>query len=138
MIQDTHKQPAPENTTETERTLEDLREAATELPEPTPIRRSKDESSGNLATQETLPPRGGGKQQQEIGSTTRTENLPNASRSSDARLRLQSGAVFGQYELIRELGRGGMGIVFLARDVRLGRRVAVKFLTQKDKALAER
>jgi eukaryotic-like serine/threonine-protein kinase len=34
----------------------------------------------------------------------------------------------GQYELIRELGRGGMGAVFLARDTKLGRRVAIKFL----------
>jgi serine/threonine protein kinase len=33
-----------------------------------------------------------------------------------------------QYELIRELGRGGMGRVFLARDLKLGRRVAIKFL----------
>jgi len=33
-----------------------------------------------------------------------------------------------QYELIRMLSRGGMGTVYLARDLRLGRRVAIKFL----------
>ena len=38
------------------------------------------------------------------------------------------GAFVGQYEIIGELGRGGMGAVFLARDTKLGRRVAVKFL----------
>ncbi len=42
-------------------------------------------------------------------------------------LRLQ-GAVKGKYSLDRELGRGGMGIVFLARDVALDRLVAIKLL----------
>jgi eukaryotic-like serine/threonine-protein kinase len=37
-------------------------------------------------------------------------------------------ALTGQYELLREIGRGGMGIVYLARDVRLDRRVAIKTL----------
>jgi eukaryotic-like serine/threonine-protein kinase len=40
---------------------------------------------------------------------------------------LQS-ALAGEYSLDRELGRGGMGVVYLAREVRLARPVAIKVL----------
>jgi hypothetical protein len=39
-----------------------------------------------------------------------------------------SEALRGQYEVLREVGRGGMGIVFLARDLKLERLVAIKTL----------
>ncbi|HSP80482.1 MAG TPA: serine/threonine-protein kinase, partial [Myxococcaceae bacterium] len=48
------------------------------------------------------------------------------------------GSHIHHYELIRELGRGGMGTVFLARDTRLGRRVAIKFLHTEDPELTRR
>ncbi|HSD87280.1 MAG TPA: hypothetical protein VLB44_07185, partial [Kofleriaceae bacterium] len=38
----------------------------------------------------------------------------------------------GRFELIREIARGGMGQVFLGRDTKLGRKVAVKFLLRDD------
>ena len=46
---------------------------------------------------------------------------------SDDFLALQA-ALAGEYSLQRELGRGGMGIVYLARDVQLDRDVAIKVL----------
>lgn len=50
---------------------------------------------------------------------------------------LPQGLVLGDYRLIRELGRGGMGIVYEAWQVSLSRRVAVKLLRTPAPLLTE-
>jgi tetratricopeptide (TPR) repeat protein/predicted Ser/Thr protein kinase len=44
----------------------------------------------------------------------------------------------GRYQIVRELGHGGGGTVYLAHDPQLGRQVAVKVLDRATEALVER
>src|SRR5580692_858133 len=60
-------------------------------------------------------------------------NAPGGQRTSDASLRpprpsLDGRTSLGKYEIVRQLGAGGMGTVYLAIDSQLKRTVALKVL----------
>jgi eukaryotic-like serine/threonine-protein kinase len=51
--------------------------------------------------------------------------------SSDFERQMLQAHLGGEYQVVRELGRGGMGVIFLARDIALHRLVAIKVLRQE-------
>lgn len=59
-------------------------------------------------------------------------------RDEGATLMAEGALARGRYRLVRELGRGGAGTVFLADDQQLGRRIALKVYHRRGRADRER
>ena len=70
-----------------------------------------------------------------LGNADSFMETPAVARVADAieaeQKKLERGKCFGHYEIIEQIGAGGMGEVYLARDQKLDRQVAVKILNEK-------
>jgi len=51
---------------------------------------------------------------------------------------IKGSLIAGKYRILDEIGRGGMGVVHLAEDIKLGRKVAIKILPEAFTADPER
>ena len=69
----------------------------------------------------------GGQSSIEVGAGFPGASKPLADEGG-SRPGFAAGTKIGSYIIEREIGRGGMGVVYLAEDTRLGRRVAIKSL----------
>jgi serine/threonine-protein kinase len=79
-------------------------------------------------------------QEQGMMPTMSVGPVPSRKTVAEATLELLRRETLGEYEILGELGRGGMATVYLAHHIALDRKVAIKVMTPSlmDEGLAER
>lgn len=78
--------------------------------------------------------------QEQAQLATMSWNTPGRKTAQETALEMLREETLGEYEILGELGRGGMATVYLAHDIALDRRVAIKVMSPAlmDEGLAER
>jgi TolB-like protein/Tfp pilus assembly protein PilF len=93
--------------------------------------------SGGSDHDDTSPPAAAGVRAEAMSSLLKELLVQGTARDQPSRGAPKPGAMVGRFELIRELGRGGFGVVHEARDVQLQRPVAVKLLQAGEAGFSE-
>jgi len=108
--------------------LQDIVEVAELAPEPRPARTTKPMGA------QRQPGRAGRPRETLRGQGVAEDEMVAGAFGTSAKVEgfhMSPGTMVHKYELIRMLGRGGMGTVWAAHDTKLGRKVAIKFLHGK-------
>ncbi|HTR53792.1 MAG TPA: serine/threonine-protein kinase [Kofleriaceae bacterium] len=98
-------------------------------------------SANEIALTETVASTPGRAMTDDALSETLAPDDPSAVRTGTGRVitaRPVSGRLFGRYELLEKLGAGAMGVVWIAEDPELKRKLAVKLLRRPDASQTDR